>query len=333
MKIATTNKKHRRIAWIDIAKAIAIILMVIGHECMNIRPIYVIIFSFHMPLFFILSGYTSGAVKDWQKFWMKSKKTFVKVWLLAVLMIVILAIETLIISHGSSLGLQLKAVLKGIFWGSNYPAKGINSVGVMWFLIVFFWAKLLFDFLQVFLNHRVAGIVLFVLAIGGYLVSQKTWLPQDMDIVPIAAFFMWTGAELKSLGFNAGSIKQHKFQLLFAGTTIFWLAMIAWKQNIDMSVRYYPHFILVILEAIAGTVFVCVIAQQMEKYHILTKPLSTIGQHTLAVMCIHHLDFYWIWWMNVVTVWWQAAICRFILDFFLLAIVIYIENKLHSKQA
>lgn len=43
----------KRLDWVDIAKGIAIILMVIGHEVEN-KSIYALIFSFHMPLFFIL---------------------------------------------------------------------------------------------------------------------------------------------------------------------------------------------------------------------------------------------------------------------------------------
>ena len=47
--------EKERIEWVDIAKGIAIIAMIIGHGCPK-RAIVSFIFSFHMPLFFILSG-------------------------------------------------------------------------------------------------------------------------------------------------------------------------------------------------------------------------------------------------------------------------------------
>ena len=51
----------RRIEWIDTAKGIGILLVIIAHVC-NIggafAPVSLLIYSFHMPLFFILSGYT-----------------------------------------------------------------------------------------------------------------------------------------------------------------------------------------------------------------------------------------------------------------------------------
>lgn len=39
----------QRLEWVDIAKGIAIILMIVGHEIGN-KSIIALIFSFHMPL-------------------------------------------------------------------------------------------------------------------------------------------------------------------------------------------------------------------------------------------------------------------------------------------
>lgn len=53
------NRKH----WIDIAKGIAIVLMVLGHTSIP-DTLSRFIFAFHMPLFFMASGYTS----NWDKY-------------------------------------------------------------------------------------------------------------------------------------------------------------------------------------------------------------------------------------------------------------------------
>ena len=53
------HETKARIEFIDIIKALAIILVVIGHTSPNrteILPYKSIIYAFHMPLFFILSG-------------------------------------------------------------------------------------------------------------------------------------------------------------------------------------------------------------------------------------------------------------------------------------
>ena len=49
-----------RVRWIDMVKGFGIFLMVIGHASGLPENIKLWIYGFHMPLFFILSGYTYG---------------------------------------------------------------------------------------------------------------------------------------------------------------------------------------------------------------------------------------------------------------------------------
>lgn len=52
-------KDNGRIAWVDIAKGLGIFLVVLGHTYRK-NPVQNWIYSFHMPLFFILSGWLRG---------------------------------------------------------------------------------------------------------------------------------------------------------------------------------------------------------------------------------------------------------------------------------
>lgn len=53
----STNISSQRIQWIDIARGIAILLVVLGHCIGNLEdPVNRVILAFHMPLFFFLSG-------------------------------------------------------------------------------------------------------------------------------------------------------------------------------------------------------------------------------------------------------------------------------------
>ena len=51
--------EYKRLKWLDIAKGLGIILMVLGHTSI---PKFAsdFIWSFHMPLFFIASGFTTN---------------------------------------------------------------------------------------------------------------------------------------------------------------------------------------------------------------------------------------------------------------------------------
>ena len=49
--------KKNRIDYFDIAKGMGMILVIIGHMPLKNRYLINFIYSFHMPLFFIISGY------------------------------------------------------------------------------------------------------------------------------------------------------------------------------------------------------------------------------------------------------------------------------------
>ena len=68
-----------RISWIDITKGLAIILVVIGHSIQSfgndLHILFRVIYSFHMPVFFVLSGYTFKASTPFKEFLRKKAKS------------------------------------------------------------------------------------------------------------------------------------------------------------------------------------------------------------------------------------------------------------------
>lgn len=61
-------KQQERIAYIDVAKGIGIFLIVLAHVLKN-GYIRQYIYSFHVPLFFLLSGVTYNCKKDKKEYW------------------------------------------------------------------------------------------------------------------------------------------------------------------------------------------------------------------------------------------------------------------------
>lgn len=60
----TQIKENQRLDYIDDLKGFGIILVVIGHHLVNVEEVLVWIYSFHMPLFFIIAGYLSAYKND-----------------------------------------------------------------------------------------------------------------------------------------------------------------------------------------------------------------------------------------------------------------------------
>lgn len=76
-----------RIEAIDIAKGIGILLVIFGHICTGTDETYsvkIMIYSFHMPLFFLISGYCFNNAKydSFKKFLVSRLKTIICPYLL-----------------------------------------------------------------------------------------------------------------------------------------------------------------------------------------------------------------------------------------------------------
>lgn len=70
-----TTEKGKREKWLDVVKGVGILLMVVGHTKVS-DAIKIWIYSFHMPLFFMVTGYLFSKEK-WEnrglKFLLKSR--------------------------------------------------------------------------------------------------------------------------------------------------------------------------------------------------------------------------------------------------------------------
>lgn len=93
-----------RVYWVDVAKALAIILVVIGHMGFP-EEVRTVIYGFHMPLFFLLSGIFVSTKEDFRSFFAKKARTLLIPYLCfnAIFIAFDLA-QSIIVGHNYSLG-------------------------------------------------------------------------------------------------------------------------------------------------------------------------------------------------------------------------------------
>ncbi len=65
----------KREYWLDIAKSIGIFLVVLGHTSIN-ENLKIFIYSFHMPLFFLISGFLFKTNDNFKNFFIKQFKRY-----------------------------------------------------------------------------------------------------------------------------------------------------------------------------------------------------------------------------------------------------------------
>ncbi|WP_092242833.1 acyltransferase family protein [Lacrimispora sphenoides] len=140
--------ESRRLSYIDIAKGIGMICVILGH--MEIDKINTIVFSFHMPLFYIINGYFIKK-SDYSVFILKKAKTLLVPYLFTGLCIVVFEVfKDLCRCIYDRIPFDISSWIYAILYGSgsNYSSPFfIKSIGALWFLLALFLAFIIYNYI------------------------------------------------------------------------------------------------------------------------------------------------------------------------------------------
>lgn len=132
--------KKGRLQYLDMAKGIGIILVVIGHSTFENETLMSVIASFHMPMFFVISGmlirYTGEEKKPFGKIVERKMRTITLPYLL------FSAINLLIIF--TNMLIQPQVTTFTDLYRAFIEFFTLYGVSVLWFLPVLFTSELLF---------------------------------------------------------------------------------------------------------------------------------------------------------------------------------------------
>lgn len=288
-----------RIRYFDIAKGIAILAVVLSHSVLalgipNIRhgtlafAIYAICFSFHMPLFFILSGYFMHPDRPFR--WRKESRELLATY--AITSLAIVAINTVVAAfqHG-----DVKTVFANWLSAVVYGAGATDdrtlwpipvAVGAIWFLLALFWAHL---FLHVATRFRATPLWVVLLFVIGYFSAKYVWLPFSIQSGMTTTAFVYLGYLARKYDLIA-FLGQHIY--LWIIPALIWIVAV-WKfggYSVAMN-QYGPYPALAFIGSIAGTL--CVVGLSMLIDHAisyLNRFLAFVGQYTLPLLCVHLLE-------------------------------------------
>lgn len=285
----TTNQsaEKKRIMWIDIAKAIAIFVMIEGHTAPYNGPLRNFIYSFHMPLFFILTGFTAKQLTTWGDFFKALKKDFLRIIVPYIGIQALNGFLSFIIYNENAMD-SISLRVEQLLWGSAFDIYGHSCVGMIWFLIALFWSKTLFNLIMRLFPSKYNGIIFLMLAfLGKYLSDMALYLPQSLDVCLVAVLFIWLGFMFKQIYPVFEKYQMPIVMLAFC----FWIFCWEKEIHVDLGGRWYPDFIAGILTAVCGCLCIITLSQALESCTPVAKLLSFIGKNTLTILCISFLDW------------------------------------------
>lgn len=302
-----------RILWIDVAKGIAIVLMIIGHTVQFGTPIRNFIFSFHMPLFFMLSGYTIKIpIVEECKWCDVLNKDIVRLLFPYLSVSFLSCIYEYCIKDNISFSETVLNWGERVFWGCGVNYLSHPAVGMLWFLIVLFWGKQIYRLIVCVLKRDFYVnllIVFFPLVACGLRL-----LPQSLDIALVALFYIHLGRLLKMHIITVHN--NMTFICFFSG--MYWAVCLYNNIYIEMAKRSYPFLFVSIFEAFAGSLCIIYLSHVIiDKNNSLCSFFQWAGINSLTILCLHSMDEYvkWIWKVNSILI---SCLIRILIVFLLL---------------
>ena len=296
----------KRIEFIDIAKGIAIICIILGHLGSN--QINRIVFTFHVPIFFIITGYFTNRKYNNKEFIINKFKRLIIPYFITSFFIIVISLFSLKIFFGvnilNTLGAKewIMATIYGA--GDNHVFLGykFRAIGAIWFLWASFWAGIL---LRISLEFKKGYRILFIVALFliGYFTSKKIWLPLSIQAGFCATLFMYIGY-LINVYFDKYKNLYYKYKkYIIILSFIIWIQFIYnfksfWLVHCDIG-----RGIIDIIGCLCACYCVMLLSKNInEKTKIISKFLDFTGRYSLLILCIHIIELNLFPWTNIITI-------------------------------
>lgn len=273
-------QQNKRIVWVDIAKGIGILLVLIGHISQN-PYISSFIYCFHMPLFFIISGYL---YKDKPQYIRKKMKTILLPYLF-------FAIISFVYWYFIERNIRGQTVNPINIFLNIWLARGGNDNYIfnvaLWFLPCLLIVEIVFhSLIKRIKSIKHLSVVMFIFSILGYAYAKLDLirLPFCIDVALTAIVFYFFGYCWKNK-LESNFIKFNKIRksILFCICLLVTIILSQLITSIDMNNLQYPFYIFLYILPIFGFLIIYIISTSIKQ----NKILQYLGTNTLIIMGVH----------------------------------------------
>ncbi|CAN5445547.1 acyltransferase family protein [soil metagenome] len=291
VKSLPLNQGGKRLQFLDVAKGILIILVVLGHTHL---PFSIYIYWFHLPAFFIISGLLHKQ-PDKTKFkdfvWKKTLGLMRPYFAFGISVIFIMAVYAGLTHTGNPI--KIFATLLGrlafggraLFW----------TLGPFWFIPCLCLTIISFTAILHFItNKKVAMAAVFLSFVIGMLtlMLNRWFIPFNANVVPVAVFYYGVGYYAKNIVNQVYQMETKKWLIVLPVISFcILLIYIAIKGyfffDLDMKISKYSNYVLAVFIPLLFTAGVLLLSMVL-KFRFLSSSLSYIGLNSLIIMYLHY---------------------------------------------
>ena len=282
----------KRIDWVDVAKGICMILVIISHAEEHFIPgqmatLKVPIYSFHMPLFFFMSGYLFSMKSSFGEFLKgKCKRILVPYFYLGGILI-------LFDTYWNNRNPFAESWFnKDYFMYELTQLLTQKRFWTLWFIACLFWMNIIFYVIVRFVkNEKIRAAIVTILAVAGlvyYRLGGGAWF-WNMDVCLTTLPFFYVGYLCRKTDvINQKLLSNKKYKpILFVGFIVInaACAMVNWKVfggYMELFSCQYGMEPLTYISAFAGIFAVIILADWCNWF-----PLRYIGVNTMLLYAWH----------------------------------------------
>ncbi len=307
--IKTVNDKSR-IQWIDAAKGICMICIIAGH--LGVRDINLIVYPFHLTIFFILSGYTLKQAPLDREFLNKKFRSIMVPYFITCFCVMVMDVVNSLLTGNTSIMDVTSEIAKD--FARSFMASGTytnigsieigSAIGAIWFLPALFFALI---FALILINRVRSAAWRFIIAFGLFVaacISPKIiWLPFSIQSAMMAVFFILIGYELRQ---RPQIFENFDWKRCLCALAIFVLCLLLGKTRIYYVRAYVDDIFLSLISALSMSMVVLYCVRHfLEK----VKPLAWIGRNSLLFLCCH------LFALQTMEQWFEKWLARFSIDY------------------
>tara|TARA_B100002019_G_scaffold137251_1_gene118259 strand:+ start:26316 stop:27251 length:936 start_codon:yes stop_codon:yes gene_type:complete len=258
-----------RINWVDKLKTLGILSVILGHID---SPLNAFIFSWHMPLFFFLSGFFIDIKKSINDFAVSNfNRLMIPYFIFSILALIIEPFKRILLGREN---IDVLNELIGIFFFMDYPHL-INTYGfVLWFLPTLFFGRLI---VFVVINKINSSIIQISIVSMLFYTSFSLDLIFGIDNALNSILFIY-------LGYLYYSKLQNEKRLSMLIFVFFGIIILYGIPPLNMSLKNFDSIFINIIYSVS---FILLLITLTKVINIKSKLILMWGTNTMLLFIVH----------------------------------------------
>ena len=281
---------NTREKWIDNAKGLAMLMVIIGHLSGDLTGIwdFSFVYGIHLVMFFILAGYTTRKKEITSEFLNQKFHRLMIPYFITCGAIMLTDIVNCYMWHDGTVETVTRVI--GVDLTRNFFASGSATyfgtidigtrIGAIWFLPAMFFAVVFFQIVLKYSEDRddIAGILSAGIAVLGVITARFIWFPFSVQAGMMATFFFWIGYIVK----KQQLLSKLRWYHYIIAQIILLIGIYKGYCNVAFANADINDWMISIAVGLSGCllVYLCAVLYR-------GKILEYIGKNSLIVLCTH----------------------------------------------